>query len=141
MTRGMFRLLLILNWVIVIAAILLNHMLFKRLPPDLQGSFRAYAYHSQPTRFNHIVLLADLLILVFSVVQSIGMFFFKKWARDLYLPLILLSCLIVGFAVKAVLKVGWEAPLVDLSALLSGVQLMAMYTEPLKSEFVKKRAA
>ncbi len=117
-TRTAFRIVVVAEWVVIVAGLVATFSLEGSLPPLLQEYLEWEA--NQPLITSDIVLLAVVLLPIpLCLISSIGLFFFKNWARWLYLACSLLiysTSLFFGPTVEH----GVAGVIDDLSVVLEG---------------------
>ncbi len=136
MTQRTFRILLIAGWIGTIFLVIAHFATLKYFPVELRNSYDVYI-HAPQNSIKPIRLILDLLYLGFSFIISVGLFFFKKWARSLFLPSIVLGLLLAAVG-RIVVDVAWVNSLKSVLSIISGIMLAAAYYSRLSSVFESK---
>jgi len=93
-------------------------------------------YYEKPFGILDVVLLIIALI---AMVSYFGIFFFAKWAKNIFTATYILSC--IGMVVdEVVIKSGIEAAFSELSIFCAGVIVACMYISNVKDYFIKESA-
>jgi hypothetical protein len=98
--------------------------------PGTEGSF---------TMRDWMTIGIGIPLVIALLASSIGLFFFRPFARPLYLATTLGSILIVPLYGGPYVVSGWMQTLDDIGLILSGVILATIYWSPLKELFEKRR--
>jgi hypothetical protein len=133
MSRRTFRILLAANWVLIFPLVIASMLALRQLPEGLRTGYDVYI-HDPQNSLGPFKLVIGLLYVVFSFIVSVGLFFFKRWARALYLPSIFLGFALISFG-RANLDVAWVYSLKGMLHILTGVTLAVVYYSPLSKEF------
>jgi hypothetical protein len=137
LSKQNFRVLLVLGWIMFFLAIAAHLYARNYLPAELREVYDTYRHspENSPSQFGALLVLAYL---IFCVAVSIGLFFFKKWARDLFfISIIFGSFLFVSNRVY--LEVSWVNLLKDFMGVINGLIVGIIYFSPLKDEFKSKK--
>lgn len=135
-TQRTFRTLLLVGWLITLFIGVAHVPTLKFLPPELKTGYDVYIHASQNSP-GSINLLINLLYLIFYFIISVGLFFFRKWARNLFLPSIVLGLLLVGVS-RIIVDVAWINALKYVPSIISGIIWAAAYYSPLSRLFESK---
>jgi hypothetical protein len=84
------RYLVILEWVLIFASVLIGLSLEETLPAELRAYIDADA-ERPPSRIESVILALGVVLVAGAVVASIGVYFLRAWARPLYL-----GCAVAG---------------------------------------------
>jgi hypothetical protein len=137
MTRQNFRKLVVLNWLLLIIAVIVSFATESFLPAELRDYLDARG--NAPLTEGEIVLASvGGLFLIFVIVLSVGLFRFRRWAKRL-LPLSYIIGLLLLPAAGANVETGWASLMFYLCSLVDGVILAVVYFSPLKEEFETNR--
>lgn len=122
-----------LSWLFAISGVVASYVTESFLPPELRSYLNDY--ESAPYTNGEIALIiVDIISVVFAFALTVGLFFFKGWAKTL-LPLsYTIGLLLVPFNGPYV-EVGWDTFLFYLSCLMDGVVLALVYFSTLKEAF------
>jgi hypothetical protein len=135
-SRSNFRLLILSSWAVLIFAVVAHFGTQRTLPAELQSWLEAYR-HSPQNVVSPIKLIADLFYLVFYFIVSIGLLLFKRWAKSLLIPSIVLGFLLTG-ASRINVDVQWVVSVKYLLSMLSGAIVVLVYFSPLSKAFETK---
>lgn len=123
--RKALRIAILAEWGLIIATIASSFLLESSLPSPLRGYVQAESERDL-TPADLPVAIGGILILVLTVVGTIGLFLFQRWARPLYLVTTLASFAVVLLAGPSVEHAASET-LGELAVLVSGVILGMIY--------------
>ncbi len=135
-----FRFILILAILTSVISIFLNIFLIDTLPHALQQylSSQQQDIGNISNKETAFIILFMIFITVLFTIFFIGIWNFKRWARILFVILIIItlpSILISEVNITVPLAYMFES----ISNVLCGMLLVLMYTEPVKSCFSKKK--
>lgn len=90
MTRSQFRLLVVINQLLILVSVAVQEVTDKSFPPELKSylGIDESVLSTQGTGFTGLHWVAWVIILA-GVIASVGLCFGKRWGRELYL----LTCL------------------------------------------------
>lgn len=125
MNAKKFRLFILLNWLLLVAFTLALVWSRALLPPELRAYLGARE-HSPITAWDMILFVAALTGLVLWVVATVGLFFFKRWARALY-PLVFVIGLVLLLARGVHIETGWVRGFAYLNDVSGGMILALAY--------------
>jgi len=136
-----FRFILILFILTLIISPILDIFLIDTLPRTLQ-QYLSSQYQDMGNINNKEVALTILLMSTITVLFTIffiGVWNFKRWARTLF---IILTIIFLPFILieDAFVMVPLANMFVNVGNILTGMLLVLMYTEPVKSCFSKKKS-
>lgn len=106
------------------------------LPPALQEYLFTEETEASST-WENLLFLGLLLALI---ITFAGIWFFKHWARILYVCIMLLSIPLYPYSGVTIMT-PWESLLNDAILLLDGILLAMMFTDPVRETFAKSRLA
>lgn len=141
MSKTNFRILLSL----LIAVILLGAFSNKLFPSDIVGdtSNQVIEFNSSIPNFDFLYFLYGNLIIALMLVSFVGIFFFKAWARDVFLTALIMT--IPGYFVDYFMTIsppvtlsGVAELLGSFALILSGFLIAVMYLTPVKEFFFEK---
>jgi len=137
-TETVFRVLLLASFLAAIATTRIDHMFPNLVAPEFQALRDGPRLANDFTN-SAIFLGLGLLCLGSGVVSSIGLFFFKSWAR----PLAIFST-IVGLPVYVLggqfVTSGWAEAFEQLSLQFGGAVIAMAYWSPLSERFNRAAA-
>jgi hypothetical protein len=133
MTRRQFRLLLIFNWLIVLVAIVVLFLTRPNLPPELRAYNEAFTQSSRHAFF----LIFDGIISILFIVSYVGLYFFKKWARAVFVSTFIITLLEVP-VISAYVQTGWFYMMGAVLNVTTGMLIAVMYFAPLKEAFERQ---
>ena len=133
MSQRAFRLLIILKWLLVPLILVSSLWMERFLPLELSDYIQARR-NAEPTNRDWVTFVSAIIFLFFSVIISVGLFRFRKWARKLLLPSYIAALLILSFN-EPVVEIGLASALIYVSSVIDGVILTLVYYSPLKEVF------
>ena len=125
------RILIVLNWVTAIAAGTVAGITSKYLPMEL---IAFQENQRQVTQLQWVVFVIEGFLLLLSVINSIGLFLFRRWARSMLVPLYVLALLLLP-SNAVYIQTGWTKMLFNLSYLVSGMIIAIVFFSPLAEAF------
>jgi|GEM_PF-1098568 len=141
--RRLFRFMVIGCWLVTVVTIILSMLLYQHAPQEWlelkqhqgQGSKSWSFMLGIKSSFALFLFTTAMLVLSVSLcIANIGMLFFKRWARTLFLwslVLYFIGCLISGLQVL----LPWESAMLALSYMLAGAIAAMSYYSPLYALF------
>ena len=124
------RTLVILEWLFIIAGIILSTMLEKQLPVELRQWIEM---ESEFSTNDTVVLIGVLPILAASILGSIGLYRLRKWGAWTYLMSMILGYALYPFAGPTV-EHAFSGMVYEVSVIISGmIVAIAFFTDTLKS--------
>lgn len=140
MSKQKFRLFLVINWLLVLAYIVVSITTESLLPPEIQSYLDAQL-NTPITLFEIVLLIIGVVYFIFCIVLSVGLFLFKKWAKAILLPSSVLSLLLflLVFNTKPVIETGWASFIGDILSLFEGIILALVYFSPISRMFEKNQ--
>jgi len=124
-TRTQFRVLLGLSWVLLVLAVSAYFIAKKSLPAELLRWLNDYNSSPQ-TRISEYRLLIDLLYLAINIVVAAGLFYFKRWAKALYIPIIVFGLALL-LNERISIEPEWSRAVSVLANISNGVILALIY--------------
>jgi len=86
---------------------------------------------------SHLAISVALLLLLVAIVGSlVGVLLFKNWGRWLYLGNTMINFL-VSIVTGPTIYHGWELALWDITNMINGALMLAMFLPPISNEFNK----
>jgi hypothetical protein len=135
MSRKWFRWLSLLGWVICPAGVVVSFVEKPSLPPALRGYLDSKVNVPLAGR-DYFVFLLMLSLLVIGVVNTVGLYRFRPWARTLYVWGFVAGYGIVTFLFREPLVVTPLAhTLFSLGNALSGFVLASLFFSPVARLF------
>jgi hypothetical protein len=125
MNAKKYRLFILLNW-LLLAACTLALVWSRVLPPPELKAYLGAQEHSPVTAWDMILFVAALIGLVLWVVATVGLFFFKRWAKALY-PLVFAIGLVLILARGVHVETGWVKGFAYLDDVSGGMILALTY--------------
>jgi hypothetical protein len=135
MSRKWFRFLLLLGWVICLGGLIVSYVEEPSLPPALR-EYLDSDVNEPLTSWDFVVFFLLLSLLIVGVVNTVGLYRFKPWARKLTL-----WGFVAGYAVTPILfrEPAVITPLAEtfftLGNALSGFILALIYFSPVARHF------
>ena len=111
--------------------------------PYLPEELRPYLYTisvKEPTTFDWAIIGAGMTLTVVSVVASIGVYLFRRWARWLFLWTNLIGIALSPLS-GVLIASEWLSPIAYFLTYLTGGILFTMYLPPITVAFEKGTAA
>jgi hypothetical protein len=127
------RILIILNWMTAIAAVVVSTATRKYLPSELTSYLEAKS-RSGSSQFNRVVIWLEIILLAISLIDSVGLFLLRRWAKLLLLPLYALAMGLLPTN-PVYIQTGWTRLLLSLSTLIGGIILGMIFFSPLAEVF------
>lgn len=133
-SKSQFRIIVGAGFLVGILSIIVGLVGESSFPIELQKYVEEY--YEKPFGFFDIALLIIALI---AMVAYFGIFFFAKWAKNLFTATYILSC--IGMVVdEVVIQSGMEAALSELSVFCAGAIVACMYISNIRDYFIKESA-
>ena len=129
MTIKLYRTILLVSFVLGIIAMVVGVASTATLPLELR-EYRQRALQNPPMW----IVVVGLLAFVGGIVSLVGLWMLQRWARTLYLTLIIAGVGIVPFAGPYV-EGGWSYALYALANLIGGVIVALSYWSPISARF------
>ena len=134
MSPTIFRILIIFSFLLGIASAAIDFIIPNLIPSSVT---QAYLNVPTPVLFENPLGLAFLAaLLLLASVSTIGLLFFKRWARMLSLYTTVLGFSLYPFF-GLTLASGWASALSELSTTIWGAVLAIAYYSSLSERFVK----
>ena len=143
MSRNQFRILVVLNQLLILATVVVQEMFEQSLPTELRSDQGTDVSVMNPepitaVTYNLLQSWYGTAILVLGLTAAIGLFFGQRWGR----PVFLLSCLgwlSFGFTSEIYLSNGWSSSVGYLAAITDGAILGLAYFSHVKRMFEKPK--
>jgi hypothetical protein len=129
-SKGFLRTLIVAEVVLGIISVVVSLLTESSLPEPLQAFLHAES-EVEATGRGMVMLAAAIPLIILLLVSSIGLFFFWRPARFLYLIAIAGGLLLTPFFGPYV-DAGWGATFEEAAIIISGVILALVYFSPLK---------
>jgi uncharacterized membrane protein len=133
MTETIFRRLIIFWWLLNVVGIVLVLSTERYLPIELSSYVEAQA-NAELTTIEMTAAIIGLALFGVLIVATIGLYFFKKWSRGLFVLTNVGFLLLHPFLGPWVMS-EWESGVWYVCSLLTGGLLFAMYLPPLNQIF------
>ena len=135
MSRKWYRFLLLLGWVICPAGLVVFYAEKPSLPPALLGYLDAKV-DAPPTSWDLFVFFLLLFLLIVGVVNTVGLYRFRPWARKLYLCGFVAGYAVITFLFRdPVVTTPLAYSLFSLGTALSGFMLALIFFSPVARYF------
>lgn len=138
-SRGLLRTLLIAEICLVVVGVAVSLLTEPSLPEPLRTFLEAEA-EADITGRDKSMLATVIPAIILWITSSIGLFFFWRPARTLYVITIAVGLLMTPFSGPYV-NTGWAATFEEAAIIVSGVILALIYVSPLKDLFDKPKIA
>lgn len=136
-----FRFLVVVSIAIAVLGASVDSFVPGLLPTVLEDAYEAHVTAEEPTMSYALALGGiALVLLVGTVVGTIGLLLFKPWGRQLSLWLSVLTMLSSPF-LGPVINSGWATMLTETSMMLWGAALAMAYFAEIKVRFERDFAA
>ena len=133
MTKRGFKLLIIVKWVLYILIAVVSLLAERFLPPELRSYIEGIR-NSPATTEGWILFAVNIAFLLFVIVLSVGLFRFKKWAKNLLLPSYIIGILLTPFYGPNI-QTSWSGSISYVSSLVDGMILALVYYSPVREMF------
>jgi len=131
--KKIFRILIVLNWATAIAGAIVYVTTRGSLPVELTP-YLENRRRLGVTQFERAILWIEIVLFIVSVVDSIGLFHFRRWARTLLVPLYVIATLLLP--TNAVyIQTGWTRMLLSISTVIGGMIIAMVFFSPLAEVF------
>jgi hypothetical protein len=131
--KKIFRILIVLNWATAIAGTIVYVTTRGSLPVELTPYLESRT-RLGVTQFERAILWTETVLFMVSVVDSIGLFHFRRWARMLLVPLYVIATLLLP--TNAVyIQTGWTRMLFSMSTVIGGMIIAMVFFSPLAAVF------
>lgn len=124
---SIFRIVLVTGIVTALICVAISFGLSDTLPPILQDYLAQLDSEELADGEFILLLLGVIVALILSIVVTIGIWMFKRWARTLYIAIIVIS-FPMYIVMGPVVMTAWEAMFADMSLILDGILIAMMYT-------------
>jgi hypothetical protein len=133
-----FRTLIGLNWATAIGLVIVSLTTKKFLPSELTPYLESRR-HAAISNFNMALALVEVILLLVCVIDAVGLFLFRKWARTLLVPLYVMGILLYPTN-PVYLETGWTKMTVTVCNILGGMILALAYFSPVSTLFDRDHA-
>ena len=133
MTRSQFRLLVVLNQLLIIATIPVQEISDQALLPQLRTGSSVFDQQGLPP-LSDIPYWVGTAVIVIGFVAAIGLFFGKRWGRTLYL-LVAVAALMSSFLTEVYVNTSWTGFMSYLVGATEGMILGLAYFSHIKRMF------
>jgi hypothetical protein len=135
MSRKCFRFLILLTWVLTAGCLTLFFVEKRALPYELRSYLDRQA--AEPlTAFHWVLFAVALLALAVGVLNTVGLYRFRPWARTLYLWTCVVSYATLPFLINgAAVEPPFTALTGALNNALRGATLALLYFSPIARFF------
>jgi hypothetical protein len=131
--KRIFRFLIVLNWVTAIAGVIVSFATQKYLPIELMHYLEARR-HQAITQFRMAVFLFDVVFLIVCIIDSIGLFLFRRWAKTLLVPLYVVAILMIPTN-DVYIQTGWTKMMFSIGSVIGGMIVSLVFFSPLTEVF------
>ena len=138
--KTLFRAILVSLLITLIISILAAFYLENTLPFEIQEYLKRIDEQDNPLSQTVSIILALILIFLVLPISMLGLWFFKLWARKLYILTFILFFFFYPF-IGPFIQNSWEALFGDLATMLEGALIVMMYTGTIAEEFNKNKKA
>ena len=139
MTRNQFRLLVVINQLLILASIMVQEVTDRSLPPELR-SYLGIDESVLNTQMTAVAPLSDVpywlgtAIIVIGLVASFGLYLGKRWGRSLFF-LTFVASLLVTLLTPVYIDTGWTVFVSYLVGITEGMILGLAYFSHVKRMF------
>lgn len=137
MTRNLFRLLLLLSLSLCIVSAVMDMLFPNLISPAITAAVENEAL--PPITESAWFVTVAITLVIASIICTIGLFFFRRWARigALYTTVLFFGAYpIFGASVMS----GWASALNEASLILWGAVLAVAYFSPIQDQFISSGA-
>lgn len=138
-TKGLLRTLIIAEIGIGIVSIVVSLITESMLPEPLRAFLEAES-EAEITARELVMVTAAIPLIILLLMSSIGLFFFWRPARTLYLITVVLGLAMTPFFGPYV-DAGWGTTFEEVAVIISGVILALVYFSPLRDFYEKPKIA
>jgi hypothetical protein len=126
----------------VSAMVLFRVALIFQFALGIVGTFAARSLHAGPaSSFHHATAVAlDAVFWGIDLAAAVGMCFFRRWARALYITLLVLFAVALLFRGRSLVGSTISFGLFFLENILDGVVIAMAFLPPLAGLFAKRKA-
>lgn len=121
------------SWLLTAIATIVFLLTRKYLPPELK-SYLEGRKTAPLSSIDTILLWVDVGLLLVAIIISIGLFFFKKWAKKLLLISYVITLSLIP-ARDVYIETGWAELFFTLSTIIGGMILALAYYSPVAEAF------
>jgi hypothetical protein len=128
---SILRVCVVLEWVLLITGVALSFALESNLPDSLRA-WLAEEYAQDLTSFDLAIIAVGFVVVIATIVASVGLLFLQRWAAWLYLATTVIGCVFMMFTgptVEHAVSYAFD----DVSVVFTGLVLgLAFFTDALK---------
>ena len=141
MSRNQFRLLVVMNQLLILASMVVQEITDRFLPPELR-SYLGIDESVMNTQITGVTSLSDVpywigtAIILIGLVAALGLYLGKRWGRSVFL-LNCLATLLVTLLTDFYVSTGWTSFVSYLVAITDGMILGLAYFSHVKRMFDK----
>jgi hypothetical protein len=133
MTKQNFRILVVLEWLIIISGLVVYFLTKAALPSEVREYLENQ--NSAPlTTADMIFFCVSVVLILLTIVTSIGLFFFKRWSKTLLLLSYVVTILLTPTH-TVYINTGWTELLFTVGDILGGMILALVYFSPISTAF------
>ena len=125
-----FRVLLTVCWMTLLGTFIAGLTKYRALPPELVSYLRARS-HTPHGMLDYIIMVVAVVGLGACVVSYIGLYFWKAWARRLFVLIIMLGFGVGGVHTTPVVFSSVYYVFYTTNSILIGLLVGCMYYDPL----------
>ncbi len=139
MSRNQFRLLVVMNQLLIFGAVIVHEITEKSLPPELKN-YLGIDESVLNMQITSVTPLSDVpywfgtVLLFVGAIASVGLFWGKGWGRKLFL-LNWVAMLMLTLATEVYINTGWTAFVSYLAGTTDGMILALVYFSHVKRMF------
>ena len=139
MTRNQFRLLVVINQLLILVSVVVQEVTDRSLPPELR-SYLGIDESVLNAQMTGVPPLTDwpywvgTVIIVIGLIASFGLYLGKRWGRSLFL-LTLLAVLVTTFLLPVYITTAWTSFVSSLVGITDGMILGLAYFSHVKRMF------
>jgi len=128
-----YRILIVLNWATAILGGIVYVATRNYMPVEIL-LYRERMIRLGVSPFRIILFCVDVILIIVCVINSIGLFRFRKWAKTLLVPLYVIA--ILGVPTNPVyIETGWTHMVFYISSVIGGMILAMTFFSPLAEVF------
>ena len=135
-STSIFRLILVLGIILSITSIIANFSLSETLPPELQ-SYLSQLEEQDITVGDGLAVIVMLPVLFLSLISTIGVWFFKRWARNMYVFIIIIFIPFIPLF-GPYISTGWETLFEYPATMIEGAIIVMMFSGSVGEKFSKR---
>lgn len=133
MSRQKFRLIIIIHWLLVVAYTIILFATENLLPSELRSYLDTQA-NTSITAYEIVFLIFGIVYFIFCVALSVGLFLFKRWAKNIILPSVVIGSLLI-LASGPCVETEWTSFFGYILNLFDGIIFALVYLSPVSRMF------